>query len=340
MQNGDNAAPLIELRALMNFIMLAEHGSISAAAAALGLSQPSVSENVARLERRLEVKLALRGPRGAMLTEAGRMLAARGRDLIREANALADSVREFEAEPSGRVTVGLPPSLNVLLSVPLAETVHTDLPNIRLHVAEASSGDILGWVESEKYDLGCIFEPANPAIFDTIPILTEELFFASAQDDLPAGADASPEGRITPDLLAGLPLVLPSHPHGFRRIVERYAKANDVGLNVVIEIDSLQQIIVMVARASAYSLLPHSALTGSRSSDQLALLRLDPPLHRTGNLVRKRARPASNATFAVQNVILRIIDELIERYQLSPAILPAASEAQDRDKAGSLPVPP
>lgn len=322
MQDADNSAPLIELRALLNFIMLAEHGSLSAAATALGLTQPSVSENVAKLERKLQVQLATRGPRGAVLTEAGRMLAVRGKDLIRHAHALAEAVREYGAEPSGRVTVGLPPSLNVFLSVPLAETIHTDFPNIRLHIAEASSGDILGWIESEKYDLGCIFETANPAIFEAVPLMTEELFFASAPDDLPPGTEDPSQRKIIPELLARVPLVLPSHPHGFRRVVERYAKANNIELNVVLEIDSLPQIVEMVSRASAYSLLPHSALTGSRPSGQLTLMRLEPALHRTGYLVRKRTKPASNSTVAVQDVILRIVKELIDRHQLTDGAIP------------------
>ncbi len=322
MQDSDSAPPAIELWALLNFVMLAEHGSLSAAASALGLTQPSVSENVAKLERRLQVQLAMRGPRGAVLTEAGRMLATRGRELIKQANALAEAVREFGVDPSGRVTVGLPPSLNVFLSVPLAETIHTEFPNLRLHIAEASSGHILDWLESEKYDLGCIFEQANPSTFEAVPLMSEEIFFGAAADDLPAGTGGDGPHVVTPQLLSQVPLVLPSHPHGFRRIVERYAKAHNVGLNVVLEIDSLPQIVEMVSRASGYSLFPHSALTGPSPSGQMILMRLEPPLHRTGYLVRKRAKLASNSTVAVQNVILRIIKELMERHRLTAGIIP------------------
>ncbi|WP_199086640.1 LysR family transcriptional regulator [Bosea sp. ASV33] len=322
MPDSDSIPPAIELWPLLNFVMLAEHGSLSAAASALGLTQPSVSENVAKLERRLQVQLATRGPRGAVLTEAGRMLATRGKDLISQANSLAEAVREFGADPSGRVTVGLPPSLNVFLSVPLAETIHAEFPNLRLHIAEASSGHILDWLESEKYDLGCIFEQANPSTFEAVPLMSEEIFFAAATDDLPAGAEASSPRVVTPQLLSQVPLVLPSHPHGFRRIVERYARANNISLNVVLEIDSLPQIVEMASRASAYALIPHSALTGPGPSGDLTLMRLEPPLHRTGYLVRKRAKLASNSTVAVQNVILRIIKELMERHKLTAGIVP------------------
>lgn len=74
-----DTAPTVDLRQIYYFIALADHGSISAAAEALGMAQPSLSENMAKLERRLNVKLALRAARGVELTEAGRALAARGR---------------------------------------------------------------------------------------------------------------------------------------------------------------------------------------------------------------------------------------------------------------------
>lgn len=338
MQDPDHLPPLIELRALLHFIMLADHGSLSAAATALGLTQPSVSENVARLERRLGVKLASRGPRGAILTEAGRMLATRGKDLIKHAHALAEAVQDFGAEPCGRVTVGLPPSLNAILCVPLAETIHVEFPNLRLHIADASSGNILDGVEGEKYDLGCIFEPANPAVFEAVAILTEALFFVAADDNLPPGTSTA-QDRVTPEILAQAPLVLPSHPHGFRRIVERYAKAHGIELNVVLEIDSLPQIVEMVSRASACSLLPQSALTGIRPSGDLVLMRLDPAVHRTGYLVRKRSRPVSNSIAAVQEVIVRIMGERISHPVGSgkerPEIMPGETPPDSAGPIGS-----
>ncbi len=139
-----NAA--LELRQLRYFLALAEHGSISAAANALSMAQPSLSENIAKIEKSLDVKLAIRGVRGIQLTEAGVELARRGQEIIGSMNALIDEVRQLDSQPKGPVSVGLPPSLSILLSVPLLETIYADYPLIRLHIAEAMSGDILDWI--------------------------------------------------------------------------------------------------------------------------------------------------------------------------------------------------
>lgn len=63
--------PEIDIKHVHYFQMLAKHGSISKAAHALGLAQPSLSEHIARLETRLNTKLAIRGPRGITMTSNG-----------------------------------------------------------------------------------------------------------------------------------------------------------------------------------------------------------------------------------------------------------------------------
>ena len=64
MANIDDAQDALKLKQLSYFLTLAEYGSISAAANALNMAQPSLSENIAKLERQLDVQLAIRGSRG------------------------------------------------------------------------------------------------------------------------------------------------------------------------------------------------------------------------------------------------------------------------------------
>lgn len=319
MQKSESLLPALDLRQLHYFIALAEHGSISAAAAALGLAQPSVSENITKLEQKLDTQLAIRGPRGVTLTEAGRMLASQGRDLLVASVILAENVRQVGGEIRGPVSIGFPPSLGLLLSVPLAETIYSELPNVRLHVAEALSVHVFELIEAEKLDLGCVFEIPDSAVFETHPIMTEEMFIVAAPDNLPALADADASGMPTVkvEALRELPLVMPSPSQGVRRLVERYARACGVALNVVIEMDSLPQMIEIVGRASAYTILPHVAVAKVAAAGQLTLIRInEPPLQRTAYLTRKRSRPASTASLAVQAVMMQIVKEMVERYRI------------------------
>jgi len=321
----DEFAPVIDLRQLHYFLALANHGSISAAASVLGLAQPSVSENITKLEKKLNVQLAIRGPRGVTLTEAGLALARQGRGLIDAAQHLAVNICQIASEVRGPVSVGLPPSLSLLLSVPLAETIFSEFPNIRLHVAEGMSGHVFDWIENEKLDIGCVYESPDSMTFESHPVLVEELFIVSAPDNLPKGcADAN--GLTLPvEALAKLPLVMPSLPHGARRVLERFARANRVNLDVITEIDSLPRIVEMVSRASAYTVLPHAAVAPAVEAGQLVLIRLDDPAFtRTAYLTRKRCRPATAASLAVQKAMIGIIKEVIERYKLSASLTPFA----------------
>ena len=119
--------------------------------------------------------------------------------------------------------------------------------------------------------------------------------------------------------------MLPSRPHGAREVIERFAKSNGLTLNVITEIDSLPQIISMVDRASAYTILPHAAVLNQVASGSLALVEIvKPTIRRTAYLIRKRSRSVSRASLAVERMITTIIREMIDRHSLE-ARLPAES---------------
>jgi LysR family transcriptional regulator, nitrogen assimilation regulatory protein len=128
MRRIDKALATLNLKRLSYFIALAEHGSISAAANALNMAQPSLSENISKLEEELDSKLAIRGARGIQMTEAGMALAKRGREILKSVDSMTEEIRQIGGDPRGSVSIGLPPSLSILLSVPLFETVYNEHP--------------------------------------------------------------------------------------------------------------------------------------------------------------------------------------------------------------------
>lgn len=321
--SGQEKGHPIDFRQLGYFLALAEHGTISAAAGALNMAQPSLSENIAKLEKRLDVQLAIRGVRGIQLTEAGIILARRGKEILQSVDGLIEEIRQTSSEPRGPISIGLPPSLSILLSVPLLETIHSELPNVRLHIAEAMSGDILDWISSERLDFGCAYEISDSHVFSCEPILTEELFLVTAPDnwDYPIGPDGVALEPITASQLQQLPLVLTSGAHGARKMQEKFARSIGIGLNVVAEIDSLPHIVEMVSRASAYTLLAHGAVINQVANGTLALVRIaEPTMRRTAYVVRKRTRAVSRASLVVEAYVKDIVRELVSRYNLQAAL--------------------
>ena len=93
MANIEKSHALLNFRQLSYFLALAEHGSISAAASAMNMAQPSLSENIAKLEKMLDVQLAIRGTRGIQMTEAGMELARRGGEILKSIDDLVEDIR-------------------------------------------------------------------------------------------------------------------------------------------------------------------------------------------------------------------------------------------------------
>jgi LysR family nitrogen assimilation transcriptional regulator len=330
MKIQEKSYALLNLKQLSYFLSLAEYGSISAAANALNMSQPSLSENVAKLEKQLEVQLALRGSRGIQMTEAGMALAKRGGEILRNVEEMIEEIRGLSGEPRGPVAIGLPPSLSILLSVPLVETIHSEHPNVRLHVAEAMSGDILEWIASDRLDLGCVYEAYDSTPYSFEPLLTEELFVVTAPDnwDAPIGPDGVALEPISATRLQELPLVLTSPAHGARKLQEKFARSIGIELNVVAAIDSLPHIVEMVGRASAYTILSHGAVLHQVAEGKLALVRIqEPTIKRTAYIVRKRTRPITRACTVVEECVTSIIHELVDRYGIKATLPSRGTEA-------------
>jgi LysR family nitrogen assimilation transcriptional regulator len=320
----DGGFPPIDLRQLHYFLAIAEHGSISAAAPVLGVAQPSLSEYISRLEECLDTQLIVRSPRGIQLTEAGVALVGHARELLRNAALAVEDVRHHGTNARGPASIGLPPSISMLISVPVAETLHAEHPEIRLYISEAFPGDIEEHVIAGKVDLGCVFEKPERSQLTAKPILVEDLFLVTAPDNWPAapiGADGRAEKPASLAEVARLPLVLSR----YRQQIERAAKAAGLHLNVIAEIDSLPQLVAMVARASAYTILTHSAIFNYVKSGAIAMVPIvEPSIQRTVYLIRKRSRPISLASLLLEQSIAPILRELLQRHEISARIVEAA----------------
>lgn len=323
MATNDDGQGELKFRQLSYFLTLAEYGSISAAANALNMAQPSLSENIAKLERQLDIQLAIRGSRGVQLTEAGTLLVERGREIIDSVDSLVAEMRLLSGEPRGPVAVGFPPSLSILLSVPLLETIHSEHKDVRLHVAEAMSGDILNWLANERIDVGCVYEVNDSSMYIFEPLLTEELFLVTAPDNWDDEFDENGIARkaIHASDLQKLPLVLTSQTHGARKLQERFARASGFSFNVTATIDSLPHIVEMVSRASAYSILSHGAVIKQVAEGQIGLVRIEEPsIRRTAYMVRKRSRPVSRASAIVEQTIRMVLGEMVERHAIQATL--------------------
>ncbi|MGC4252750.1 MAG: LysR family transcriptional regulator [Sphingobium sp.] len=310
----------IELRQLGYFAAITECGSITTAASKLGVAQPSLSQVVSRLETELGVTLFLRTGKGIELTEAGHALAGYARDIVLDVDNKLNAIRQLGGNKSGRVSLGLPPMMASLLGVSLAETIKCEYPDIQLTMLEALSANVLEEILEERLDVGICYQGNDYSNCDTTFLFEEPLFLFSAADNWPDPERDSRNIAAKPidfQEIATLPLVLPNRKNGLRNHLERIAKSQNIEFNVNYELDSLQNIISMTTRASAYTILPQAAAVKEIESGEIILIPIvNPTLTHKAYLTRKRGRPVSAANQAVGDVISAILKETIERHHL------------------------
>lgn len=302
----------MDVRQLRYFIAIAEEGSLSAAAQRLGVAQPALSQHVIALEKRLDVTLLERSPRGVTLTEPGAVLLAHARGVLAAVGAATEAVRQAGAEPQGEVAFGLPSSIANVLSVPLAETVRLELPKVRLRAIDAMSGFIQTWLEDQSIDLGMLYDVSAVRHLAHRQLMTEELHFFSAPDAWPFAT--VPGAPVPLAALAGVELVLPSPRHGLRSMIDRAARAHGIALTVTTEMDGLGQIKTLVARGSGHTILaPAAAIDFVERGELLMAPLTEPRLVRPVYLVRNPAKPVTRASRELERITLDVVRDLIGR---------------------------
>lgn len=302
----------MDVKQLRYFIAIAEEGSLSAAAQRVNVAQPSLSQHVISLERDLGVKLLERSPRGVSLTQSGEVLLSHAREIVASLETAVEAVRQSGAEPMGEVSFGLPSSVSMVLSVPLAETVRLELPKVRLRAIEAMSGFIQTWLEDQSIDLGILYDVSTVRHLAYKQLMTEELRFFSAPDAWPFETRAGTPVKLAD--LAPVELVLPSKHHGLRTMIDRFTRSHGVQLTVATEMDALSQIKTMVSRGSGYTILaPAAAIDFVERGELIMAPIIEPRMIRPVYLVRNPAKPVTTASRELERITVEVIRDLVAR---------------------------
>src|SRR5882672_5286653 len=130
----------MDLKGLRAFCSVAESGSFSRAAAALGVAQSVLSRQVSALEIELGARLFYRSGRGVTLTDLGDAVRRRAKSLLTDSEQLLLEARGVRDNPAGSVDLGVAPAITQRLVGHLCARLQRDYPLIRLRVHEAYSG--------------------------------------------------------------------------------------------------------------------------------------------------------------------------------------------------------
>jgi LysR family nitrogen assimilation transcriptional regulator len=293
----------MNLKQLEYFVRVAELGSFSKASLILNIAQPALSRQVRLLETDLRVTLLVRNGRGVVLTEAGKRLFDHSIGILQLVSRVREDIDATRDEPSGRIVVGLPPSMGRLLTLPLVEGFRSALPRARLAIVEGLSTHLAEWIATGRVDVGLLHNPESQAALELTPVLDEPLGMVS-----PAQEAGRRKGSVSFAELIRYPLILPERAHAIRRLLETQAALAGHKLNVALEVSSVQSILELVRAGYGHAILTPTALAASGDPEAFVLRSLsEPRLTSTLCLAVSAHKPSTPLT----RHVLRLLRELI-----------------------------
>ena len=297
----------LDFRALRYFACVAEQKSFSGASARLRIAQPALSRQIRRLEEELGVELFTRHARGVDLTDAGEILLARVYTIFRQVEQTRDDVTTQTQFPSGKVTVGLPPTAGEFISPLLAERVRDHYPNIELRLVEGFSGELYQKLMNHEISLAVMHNPIPHQELKTSELLVERLCLVG-----PAGSLNKERYRLAD--AAALPLILPNRPNHLRILIDDYAERYDTPLNVAFNSDGVGITRSLVRHGLGYTILTFGAVVSDVEQGRLDAVPISNPAITWPMGVAMRSDQSRKRTFIVIEELVRaVVQDLLKQ---------------------------
>src|SRR4051794_20918037 len=168
----------MELHQLAYFESVSRHLHFTRAAEELNVAQPSVSQQIRKLEDELGTPLFHRMKRRVALTEAGTLFLRHTRAVLQQLEEARIEVQELSGLRKGSLAVGAPPSVGTHLLPKALAAFSRRHPGISLTFREGGSRTLVQLLEDGELDLAVVIQPIRHSVLETLPLLEEELLLA------------------------------------------------------------------------------------------------------------------------------------------------------------------
>lgn len=271
----------LNLDYLQTFVVVVEHGSFSAAAERLQLTQPAVSLQIRQLERTLEASLIERVGRKARPTAAGvELLSHAGRIQDTVASAVA-AVSSRIKGVAGRVRIGTGATACIFLLPPILGKLRKKYPALEITVVTGNTADIAKGIEENTLDLALVTLPLSGRMFEITPVV-EDGFVLIAPKNMALPA------RVSPAVLSTKAVILYEPSGNTRRLADDWLLREGVSLKPVMSLGSVEAIKEMVRAGLGCAILPSMAIRDRETHQNLVVRTLSPKLQRKLAVVVRR----------------------------------------------------
>ena len=275
----------MDIRTMQYYLAVVREGTISAAAEALHVAQPSLSRQMKDLEEELGAALFVRGNRKITLTEEGMVLRKRAEEMVRLMQRTEEEISQVKNHVSGSVRIGAGESVSFHYLSRTAASIAKEHPDIRFHITSGDTQDLMDELADGLIDFAVIFSDVDHALYESIPLPAEDGFGVLMRKDSPlAGKEA-----IRLSDLKNEPVIVSRASEQFFSGMKGYSS-----LNIVATYNLLYNASLLVEDGLGYAIC-FDRLINVTGDSKLCIRPLIPRIENAGNLIWKKYQVFSPA---------------------------------------------
>ena len=275
----------MDIRTMQYYLAVVREGTISAAAQALHVAQPSLSRQMKDLEIELGAPLFVRGNRKIILTEEGMILRKRAEEMVRLMEMTQEEITQIKNHISGSVRIGAGESWSFHYLSRAASEIAKEHPDIRFHITSGDTQDLINELDNGLIDFAVIFTDVDHVLYQSIELPAEDTFGLLMPKDCPLAEKK--EIRISD--LQGLPIII-------SRAAEPYVAGNKEWstLNIIATYNLIYNASLMVEDGLGYAIC-FDRLINTTGDSPLCIRPIIPQKKTAGYLIWKKYQVFSPA---------------------------------------------
>ena len=291
----------MDIRTMQYYLAVVREGTISAAAEALHVAQPSLSRQMKELEEELGVVLFERGNRRITLTEEGMVLRRRAEEMVGLMQMTREDLAHVKDKVSGTIRIGAGESHSFHYLSRAASSIAAEHPDVRFHITSGDTHDLMDRLNNGLIDFAVIFTEVDHSLYQSITLPEEDSFALLIPKESPLASKKA----IRMDDLKDFPILVSRASEPFFRSADHAA-----GLNIVATYNLLYNASLMVEDGLGYALC-FDKLINTTGDSPLCTRPIVPAIRSQGVLIWKKYQVFSPA---VQMFINRLRDSNINSY--------------------------
>jgi DNA-binding transcriptional LysR family regulator len=297
----------VQIAQIEGFLEVARHGTVSAAATTLYVTQPALTARIQALERELGTPLFVRGRRGMELTDAGRAFlpyAERAVEALRDGR---DLVGELARGGAGELVIGAAPAISTYVLPALLVRFADRHPNVRLSVRTGHSEEIVELAVRNEIGVGLIRAIRHP-LLDEMPLYDDELVLV-----VEPGHPFARSAKIALERVAEARLILFDRTSSYYDLTNALFRQAGIAPRGVMELDNIDAAKQMVEQGLGVALLPHTAVASELADGRLRAIEIagTEPITRRIVAIRRRDLGPPLGTVAAFFEVLAGIREVL-----------------------------